>query len=72
MTIGEEHLDTRGPNDEVGRGKEFSPAFFNVGSISIPLWDKLEGSASYAVDGCTVIHGRNVMELNENIQAPYN
>ena len=56
------------PKVGVGQGRRPYPTLFNVGSLSMALWDNVGKSVAYADDGCTVICGRNLAELNVNIR----
>ena len=47
-----------------GQGRRLSPIFFNVGSITMPLWDLVVNNVIFADDCCTIVHGSTMEELS--------
>ena len=52
-----------------GQGRRFSPIFFNVGSITMPLWDLVVNNVIFADDCCSIVHGSTMEELNRKIES---
>ena len=51
-----------------GQGRRFSPVLFNVGSITMPLWDIVVNNVIFADDCCTIVHGSSMKDLNMKIE----
>ena len=64
-----EYIDSWLPNIRVGQCRRLSPILFNIGCLSMPFWEKLGKSIVYADDGCSIISGDSMEELNKNIEA---
>ena len=56
----------------VGQGRRLSPILFNVGYLSMQFWGKVVKSIVYADDGCIIISGDSMEELNKNIEIACN
>ena len=52
-----------------GQGRRFSPTLFNVGCITMPLWDLVVNNVIFADDCCTIVHGSSMEELNKKIES---
>ena len=64
VKIGNKLSETWLPHIGVGQGRRLSPILFNVGCLSMPFWEKLGKSILYADDGCSIISGDSMEELN--------
>ena len=69
VKLGNDYSESWYPKVGVGQGRRLSPTLFNVGCISMSLWGNVRNSVVYADDGCTVICGKNMAELNANLRA---
>ena len=52
-----------------GQGRRFSPIFFNVGSITMSLWDLVVNNVIFADDCCSIVQGSTMEELNRKIES---
>ena len=67
IKIGNKLSECMFPHIGVGQGRRLSPILFNVGCLSMPFWEKLGKSILYADDGCSIISGDSMEELNQKI-----
>ena len=51
------------------QGRKFSSNFFNVGSITLPLWDSIATHVIFADNSCLVVSGDDLEQLNDNIRS---
>ena len=51
-----------------GQSRRFSPPFFNIGSLSMPLWIDIAENIIFPDDSSGVIHGDTKKEVNQKIK----
>ena len=69
LVVGSACSETWSSKLGAGQGRRFSPVFFNVGSITMPLWDSVATHVIFANDSCSIVSGDNHEQLNENINS---
>jgi len=50
-----------------GQRKQFSPVFFNLGSITMPLSDSVATNDIFTDHSSSIVSGDNLEQLDENI-----
>ena len=68
VKIGNNTSESWFPQIGVGQGRRMSPILFNIGCLSMQFWEKVGKSIVYADDGCTIISGDTMEDLNRNIE----
>ena len=68
VKIGNNTSESWFPHIGVGQGRRLSPILFNIGCLSMQFWEKVGKSIVYADDGCTIISGDTMEDLNRNIE----
>ena len=67
VKIGNDYSKIWEPAFGVGQGRCYSPTLFNIGCLSMPIWETIGKSILHADDGCTLISGKTISDLNQKI-----